>query len=115
MHRTNGKHNKPGLTKSLQRATEVFEALFEDDFAGRTDAEIAESTGIPVTTVWRALHTWLALGWVVQIHEPGTKAVRWRVSTRLARIATAYEQHALRRIHEVRNEYMAVTGKELRA
>lgn len=111
----NDNSQKTGHTKSLQHAIRAFEALFEDGFAGKSVPEIALETGVPHTSIWRTLQTLEALGWVVQIPEPGTKRVRWRVSTKMAAIAAAYEQHALRRVHEVRSEYMSITGKELRA
>lgn len=115
MHGINDKSSNTGVTKSLQHAIRVFEALFEDGFAGKSVPEIVLGTGGSQTSIWRALQTLEALGWVVQVPEPGTKRVRWRVSTKMAAIAAAYEQHALRRVHEMRREYMDVTGKELRA
>ena len=109
-----GQHQKANHYKSLQRAAQVFEALFEDDFQGKATHEVAEETGIPDTVVWRILKTWSALGWVVQIPEPGHKAIRWRVSTRLAHIAWAYERDAFQRVQQIEQEYQNVTGKELR-
>ena len=101
--------------KPIRRAIAVLEALFEGDFSAKTEKELRLATGLAGTSLWRILQTLEALGWVVQIHESGTKAAHWRVSTKLARIAWAYERDAFRRVQQIEQEYQNVTGKELHA
>jgi len=101
------------LNQSFRRGLNVFECLFEDGFEGRTLQEICDITEIPSTTAWRLLKTLEAKGWVVEAPIAGSKQGCWRVSSRLAGIAHAYERFALERVHGIKSEFREVTGKEL--
>lgn len=103
------------LNNSIIRGLTILECLFEDGFEGKTLDEIFKQTDIPWTTSWRMLKTMEAKGWVVEVPISGSKRGRWRVSTKLAAIADAYEQHALARLQVVRREFREVTGRELNA
>lgn len=102
--------------QSAGRVLQVFECLCADGFNGKTALEVEDQTGIPMTTTWRMLKTLKASGWVVEAEVPtarGGKEVRWQVSTKIAAIAHAYEQHALARIQGIKSEFQQVTGREL--
>lgn len=104
------------ISQSAGRALQVFECLCADGFNGKTALEIADQTGISMTTAWRMLKTLEASGWVAGIEVStarGGKEVRWQVSTKIAAIAHAYEQHALARIQGIKSEFQQVTGREL--
>lgn len=101
------------IIQSAARLLQVFECLCEDGFVGKTALELCAQTGIPMPTVWRVLKTLESYGWVVEVSVSGSKQVLWKVSTKMASIAHAYEQHALTRIQGVKSEFQQVTGKEL--
>ncbi len=101
------------LTNSVYRAGKVLEALFEDDFQGKTVLEIVGKTGLGFLTVRRCLLTWRALGWVVETPVAGSKSVRWAISEKLAEVAFQYRRHALGQIHEIEKTYLKVSGEEL--
>lgn len=103
------------VTQSVFKAGKVLESLFKDDFKGKTITEIGKDTGVDPQSVRRSLLTWKALGWVVETPVSGSKQGCWKVSTKLAGIAHAYERYALSRIQGVRREYREVTGRELSA
>lgn len=104
-----------GLNQSALKALRIMESLFEDGFEGKTLDEVSQETGISRTTAWRLLNTMEAGGWVIETPVAGSKQGRWQVSTRLAGIADAYEQHALARAQRVKREFREVTGRELNA
>ena len=103
------------LNLSVLRATRIMEALYEDGFEGKNLKEISRTTDIPLTTAWRLLKTLESEGWVIEMPVVGSKQGRWKVSTKLAAIADAYEQHALAQIQGVKWEFKQVTGRELSA
>lgn len=102
-----------GLNQSALKALRIMDSLFEDGFEGKTLDEIIRATDISYTTAWRLLKTLEAGGWIVEIPMSGSKQGRWRMSTKIAGIASAYKQHALARIHDVKGEYRQITGMEL--
>lgn len=101
------------LNRSVSKALTLFEALVRDGFEGKRLANVAEEAGVSTTTAWRLLKTLEAHGWVVEVPAAAGKQGSWRVATRLAGVAHAYQQDALSRIQAVRQEYRDVTGEEL--
>ena len=101
--------------KSVIRAGQVLECLFENGFQGKTTDHIALQLEIPGSTVWRILQSWKVLGWVVELPIAGSKSTCWKISNQLTKIANAYEQHALNKVQGIRSEFHEITGKELKA
>ncbi|GGX96680.1 hypothetical protein GCM10007160_25380 [Litchfieldella qijiaojingensis] len=101
------------LNQSVGKALTLFEALVANGFQGKPLLDVAEAAGVNPTTAWRLLKTLEAHGWVVEVPVAGSKQSRWRVATRLASIAHAYQRDALGRVQAVRQEYRDVTGEEL--
>lgn len=100
--------------RSLSRGLLILETLFKDDFQGKTLDCVAESTEIPKSSAWRILQALEVEGWVVGA-PVGGKQARWQISTKLASIAHAYEQHALARVQGIQREFREVTGKDLKS
>lgn len=101
------------LNQSVGKALALFEALVAEGFQAKPLLEIAEAADVSPTTAWRLLKTLEAHGWVVEVPVAGSKQTRWRVATRLAGIAHAYQRDALSRVQAVRQEYRDATGEEL--
>lgn len=101
------------LNQSVSKALVLFEVLVADGFQGKSLAEVAESAGVSSTTAWRLLKTLEAHGWVIESPAEAGRQGRWKVATRLASVAHAYQREALSRLQAVRQEYRDVTGEEL--
>ncbi|MDW7745865.1 helix-turn-helix domain-containing protein [Halomonas sp.] len=101
------------LNQSVDKALTLFEALLADGFQGKPLLDVAAGAGVSPTTAWRLLKTLEAHGWVVEVPVAGSKRSQWRVATRLAGVAHAYQRDALNRLQAVRQEYRDVTGEEL--
>lgn len=101
------------LNQSVSKALALFEVLVTDGFKGKRLGEVAVAAEVPTTTAWRLLKTLEAHGWVVEVPVAGSKQGHWKVATRLASVAHAYQRDALNRLQAVRQEYRDVTGEEL--
>lgn len=101
------------LNQSVSKALSLFEVLVADSFQGKCLVDVAEVAGVPITTAWRLLKTLEAHGWVVESPIEGSKQGHWKVATKLASVAHAYQRQALSRLQAVRQEYRDVTGEEL--
>lgn len=101
------------MNQSVSKALVLFEALTTGDFQGKRLADVAEAAGVSTTTAWRLLRTLETHGWVVETPVAGSKQGHWKVATKLASVAHAYQRHALTRLQAVRQEYRDVTGEEL--
>jgi DNA-binding IclR family transcriptional regulator len=101
------------VIQSAQKAMRIFECLADGDFAGKTVLEICGDMRASQTTVWRLLKTMEAEGWVVELPRPGRKDGLWKISSKLSKVAHAYERHALAQMHQIEREFIEVTGREL--
>jgi DNA-binding IclR family transcriptional regulator len=106
--------NKGG-NHNVSRVIYILKCLRDNEFQGQTESEISERTGIPLTTVFRILNALKRENCVVDAPVPGSKLKVWKISTEIVEFAHAYERYALKKVQQVKAEYLAVTGTELRA
>lgn len=101
------------LNQSVSRALAIFDVLVADGYQGKPLQDVAIAAKVSPTTAWRLMKTLEAHGWVVEVPVAGSKQSMWRVATRLASVAHAYQRDALSRVQSVRQEYRETTGQEL--
>jgi len=102
------------ISNTALRGFKVLECLFENDFQGKTEADISKQTGIPLTTVWRMLNTLKLSNWAIDVPIDGSKRKLWKVNgVVLIGIANKYDEATLRKVHAIEKEYLETTGKEL--
>lgn len=101
------------MNQSVSKALTLFDVLITDGYQGKPLVDIAIAANVNPTTAWRLMKTLEAYGWVVEVPVAGSKQPQWRVATRLASVAHAYQRNALDRVQAVRREYRDVTGEEL--
>lgn len=101
-------------SNTVCRAIQVIECLFENDFKGRTETDIAQQTGIPLTTVFRILKDLQSMKWVIDVPVKGSKARIWKVDGKnLVSIAFKFKKAALNQVHTIENEFSNISGEEL--
>lgn len=103
------------IVQSLSKGLTILEALFDDDFQGKTVKDLERLTGFEGLAIRRALHTLEERGWVLKTPQSGTKETAWEVTPKLAEIAHAYERGALKQVQTIKKQFRDVTGKELNA
>ena len=93
---------------------QVLECLFENDFKGRSETEISQQTGIPLTTVFRVLKASKSMNWVIDVPVEGSKARTWKVDGKnFVSIAFKFKKSALNQVHHIENEFSHISGENL--
>jgi len=103
------------ISNTFLRGIQVLECLFENDFQGKTEADISKQTGVPLTTVWRMLKTLKVAGWAIDVPVDGSKTRVWKVNGKnLVAIAFQFKKSALSQIHTIEKEFSDIAGEGLR-